>query len=112
MWLLAALSGPGVDRSGADAADGGLLDRLSSGETSAVAELYARLPRHLPGSEFPCCGGAAGTRPAGWRSVPVASPIYGWREQLELPAAAGGRDLSIFHSPHWNAPLAVPAPLA
>ena len=47
MWLLAALSGPGVDRSGADATDGGVLDRLSSGDTSAVAELYDRHSRLL-----------------------------------------------------------------
>jgi len=45
MWLLAALSGPGVDRAGADAADGGLLDRLSAGDTSAAAELYDRHSR-------------------------------------------------------------------
>jgi len=43
MWL-AALSGPGVDR-GADAADAGLLDRLTAGDTSAVAELYDRFSR-------------------------------------------------------------------
>src|SRR5262245_17618340 len=40
MWLLAALSGPGVDRAGADAGDGVLLDRLTAGDTSAAAELY------------------------------------------------------------------------
>ena len=45
MWLLAALSGPGVDRAGADAADGSLLDRLSAGDTSAAAELYDRHSR-------------------------------------------------------------------
>ena len=45
MWLLAALSGRGVDRAGADAADGGLLDRLSAGDTSAAAELYDRHSR-------------------------------------------------------------------
>lgn len=43
MWL-AALSGPGVDR-GADAADAGLLDRLTDGDTSAVTELYDRFSR-------------------------------------------------------------------
>ena len=47
MWLLAALSGSGVDRTGADAIDGGVLDRLSSGDTSAVAELYDRHSRLL-----------------------------------------------------------------
>src|SRR5688572_4217906 len=45
MWLLAALSGPGADRSGADAGDGGLLDRLATGDTSAAAELYDRHSR-------------------------------------------------------------------
>jgi RNA polymerase sigma-70 factor (ECF subfamily) len=45
MWLLAALSGPGVDRAGADAGDGNLLDRLSTGDTSAAAELYDRHSR-------------------------------------------------------------------
>ena len=45
MWLLAALSAPGVDRSGADTGDGGLLDRLSTGDTSAVADLYDRHSR-------------------------------------------------------------------
>ena len=45
MWLLAALSGSSVDRTGADAADGGVLDRLSSGDTSAVADLYDRHSR-------------------------------------------------------------------
>src|SRR5688500_16242692 len=45
MWLLAALSGPGVDRAGADAGDGGLLDRLATGDTSAAAELYDRHSR-------------------------------------------------------------------
>src|SRR5262245_2923352 len=43
MWL-AALSGPGVDR-GADAADAGLLDRLTAGDSSAVADLYDRFSR-------------------------------------------------------------------
>ena len=43
MWL-AALSGPGVDR-GADAADAGLLDRLTAGDASAVADLYDRFSR-------------------------------------------------------------------
>ena len=47
MWLLAALSGQGVDRTGADAADRRVLDRLSSGDTSAVAELYDRHSRLL-----------------------------------------------------------------
>ena len=47
MWLLAALSGSSVDRTGADAADGGVLDRLSSGDTSAVADLYDRHSRLL-----------------------------------------------------------------
>ena len=45
MWLLAALSGPGVDRAGADAGDGRLLDRLTAGDTSAAAELYDRHSR-------------------------------------------------------------------
>src|SRR5262245_49224879 len=45
MWLLAALSGPGVDRAGADAGDGGLLDRLTAGDTTAAAELYDRHSR-------------------------------------------------------------------
>ena len=45
MWLLAALSGPGVDRAGADAGDGGLLARLTAGDTSAAAELYDRHSR-------------------------------------------------------------------
>ncbi len=44
MWLLAALSA-GVDRVGADAGDGGLLDRLSTGDTSAAADLYDRHSR-------------------------------------------------------------------
>jgi len=45
MWLLAALSGPGVDRARADAGDGGLLDRLTAGDTAAAAELYDRHSR-------------------------------------------------------------------
>ena len=45
MWLLAALSGPGVDRAGADAGDGGLLARLTAGDTTAAAELYDRHSR-------------------------------------------------------------------
>ena len=45
MWLLAAWSAPGVHRAGADAGDGVLLDRLSSGDTSAAAELYDRHAR-------------------------------------------------------------------
>ena len=45
MWLLAALSGPGVDRAGADAGDGGLLARLTAGDTMAAAELYDRHSR-------------------------------------------------------------------
>ncbi len=45
MWLLAALAGPGVERGGAEAGDGGLLDRLSTGDTSAAAELYDRHSR-------------------------------------------------------------------
>ena len=45
MWLLAALSGPGVDRAGAEPGDGGVLDRLSAGDTSAAAELYDRYSR-------------------------------------------------------------------
>ena len=44
MWL-AALSGPGVDRAGADAGDGGLLARLTAGDTTAAAELYDRHSR-------------------------------------------------------------------
>jgi RNA polymerase sigma-70 factor, ECF subfamily len=45
MWLLAALSGPSVDRAEADAADGGLLARLTSGDPTAAAELYDRHSR-------------------------------------------------------------------
>jgi RNA polymerase sigma-70 factor (ECF subfamily) len=45
MWLLAALTGPGVDRAEADADNGGLLDRLAAGDTSAAAELYDRHSR-------------------------------------------------------------------
>jgi RNA polymerase sigma-70 factor (ECF subfamily) len=45
MWLLAALSAPGVDRAGADTGEEGLLDRLSIGDTSAAAELYDRHSR-------------------------------------------------------------------
>lgn len=45
MWLLAALAGPGVDRAGADAGDGRLLDRLIAGDTSAAADLYDRHSR-------------------------------------------------------------------
>jgi RNA polymerase sigma-70 factor (ECF subfamily) len=44
MWLLAAWSGPGVDRTG-DAGDGGLLARLTAGDTTAAAELYDRHSR-------------------------------------------------------------------
>lgn len=43
MWL-AALSGRGVER-GADAADAGLLGRLSAGDSSAVADMYDRFSR-------------------------------------------------------------------
>jgi RNA polymerase sigma-70 factor (ECF subfamily) len=45
MWLLAALSGPGVERVGAEAGDGGLLERLTAGDTSAAADLYDRHSR-------------------------------------------------------------------
>ena len=45
MWLLAALAGPGVERAGADAGDGPLLDRLVAGDTSAAADLYDRHSR-------------------------------------------------------------------
>ena len=45
MWLLAARSGPGVDRAGADAGDGGLLARLTAGDATAAAELYDRHSR-------------------------------------------------------------------
>jgi RNA polymerase sigma-70 factor (ECF subfamily) len=45
MWLLAALSGPSVDRAGADAADAGLLARLTAGDTTAAADLYDRHSR-------------------------------------------------------------------
>ena len=45
MWLLAALSGPSVDRGGADAADSGLLARLTAGDTTAAADLYDRHSR-------------------------------------------------------------------
>jgi RNA polymerase sigma-70 factor (ECF subfamily) len=45
MWLLAALSGPSVDRGGADAADGSLLSRLTAGDSTAAAELYDRHSR-------------------------------------------------------------------
>jgi len=38
------------------------------------------------------------------------SGIYSVREQLSLPVKARGADL--FHAPHYNAPLAVPVPLA
>ena len=44
MWL-AAWSGPGVDRAGADAGDGNLLARLTAGDTTAAAELYDRHSR-------------------------------------------------------------------
>jgi glycosyltransferase involved in cell wall biosynthesis len=83
-----------------------------SGIGRYLTELYARLPRHLAGAEFTFFGHAPRPAPRNSRVVPVRSPIYGWREQLELPAAAGGNSLSLFHAPHWNAPLAVPAPLA
>jgi len=83
-----------------------------SGIGRYLTELYARVPKFLPGAEITYFGHAP--RPATPRShtVPVRAPIYGWREQLEIPATAGGRNLSLFHAPHWNAPLAVPAPLA
>jgi RNA polymerase sigma-70 factor (ECF subfamily) len=45
MWLLAALSGPSVDRGGADAADANLLSRLTAGDSTAAAELYDRHSR-------------------------------------------------------------------
>jgi RNA polymerase sigma-70 factor (ECF subfamily) len=45
MWLLAALSGSGVDRAGADAAEGDLLSRLTDGDATAAAELYDRHSR-------------------------------------------------------------------
>ena len=83
-----------------------------SGIGRYLTELYARLPKHLPGAEFAFFGHGPRTLPRNSRVVPVKSPIYGWREQMELPAAAGGRGFSLFHAPHWNAPLAVPAPLA
>ena len=43
------------------------------------------------------------------RPVRSGAGIYSLREQLTLPPRALGVDL--FHSPHYNAPLAVPSPL-
>ena len=83
-----------------------------SGIGRYLTELYARLPKYLPGAAFTYFGHSPRPWPAYSCTVPVRARIYGLREQLELPAAAGGRNLSLFHAPHWNAPLAVPAPLA
>lgn len=83
-----------------------------SGIGRYLTELYARLPKFLPGAEFVFFGHAPHSAPRRSLAVPAHAAIYGIREQMELPARAAGRDLSIFHSPHWNAPLAVPAPLA
>lgn len=83
-----------------------------SGIGRYLTELYKRLPKHMPGAEFTFFGQAPHPMPARSHAVAVHAPVYGLREQLELPASAAGRELSLFHAPHWNAPLAVPAPLA
>jgi RNA polymerase sigma-70 factor (ECF subfamily) len=45
MWLLAALSGSGVERGEADAGDANLVARLAAADTAAAAELYDRHSR-------------------------------------------------------------------
>jgi glycosyltransferase involved in cell wall biosynthesis len=73
-----------------------------------VAQAIPRLPKYLPGAEFTAFGG----RIPGFRTVPVGAGIYSLAEQVVLPFKAAGRGLDIFFSPHYNAPLAMPAPLA
>ena len=72
-----------------------------------LAEVLRRLPRHLPGAEFVAFGG----RVPGCETVPVAARVYSLAEQIDLPLAAASRDLDVFWSPHYNAPLLSPARL-
>jgi len=85
--------------------------RHHSGIGRYVTELYARLPKHLPRAEFVMFGEPPRPGPGRFSFTRVWSPIYGLREQVELPLRAAGRGLRLFHSPHYNAPLAVTAPL-
>jgi len=82
-----------------------------SGIGAYVAQLVARLPKYLPKSELVLFGDRSIPLPAkGKRRVKfvrVRAPIYSLAEQIRLPLAASGRGLSIFHCPHYNAPLAI-----
>jgi len=112
-----------------------------SGIGAYVAQLVARLPKYLPSSELilfgdrsipsppnslspsggegrvrgreVVCGSAPADRgrERGMKFVRVCAPIYSLAEQIRMPLAVAGRGLSVFHCPHYNAPLAVGAPL-
>jgi glycosyltransferase involved in cell wall biosynthesis len=78
-----------------------------SGIGAYVGQVVPRLPKYLPRAEFVAFGG----RIPGFTTVPVRAGIYSLAEQVELPVAAAGLDLDVFFAPHYNAPLASPAPL-
>jgi len=79
-----------------------------SGIGAYVGQAIPRLPKFMPRAEFVAFGG----RIPGFKTVPIRAGIYSLAEQIELPVAAAGLDLDVFFAPHYNAPLAAPAPLA
>lgn len=84
--------------------------RGRSGIGEYVSQLVSRLPKFLPGGQLVLFGVRGRAKVTG-NVVPVRSPIYSMAEQVSLPLAAAGKGLSVFHAPHYNAPLAMSTPL-
>jgi len=83
-----------------------------SGIGEYLAQMMARLPKHLPRASWTVFGDPPrSVLPPNSRLVRVRSRIYSVSEQVSIPVAALGKDLSVYFSPHYNAPLLVPAPL-
>ncbi len=92
------------------------IDARMAGETGIgryVTRLVAELAALDPAHEF-----VLFTRPSsagrleapGWRQVPADVRWYTLAEQVRMPGIVRAAKLDLFHAPHWNVPLALPAP--
>lgn len=80
-----------------------------------IARYADRLLRHLPEADRSIAWTAlvapgAGPRWEGVETVEASSPLYGLREQIEVPRLLARLGVDLFHSPTFSAPLRAPCP--
>ncbi len=88
----------------------------SAGIGTYLQSLLPLILRRRPQYQFCLLGKASDLEAFSWaklknaRFIPCESPIYGFREQIEIPKKTPS-ETGLFWSPHYNIPLGCPAKL-